>query len=273
LLPSLSVLAPREVTFRFEVSVLAGGAWTAWIGAATLGSGRLPPIAGRDAGVEADIDVFIARVPAEAVRLRLVIAPEDAAVLVQAPWLVALSASDQAPAPPPAADGAVSLAVPAFSQMDAPEPIRLRICSPTSVAMVLRYLGVEAGREAVAADMFHADTDRYGVWPAAICAAARRGSLGYLLRFPDWSSAAWCLGRGLPIIASIRYGAGELSGAAIGETTGHLVVLTGYDGRDVLVNDPAAADEASVPRRYPLHEFVRAWLGHTGVGYILFRPR
>jgi hypothetical protein len=90
------------------------------------------------------------------------------------------------------------------------------------------------------------------------------------LRFPDWASAAWCLERKLPIIASVRYAAGELSGAPLPETSGHLLVLTGYDGSHVLVNDPVAATPTDVPRRYRLDDLCRAWLGGTGVGYVLF---
>jgi hypothetical protein len=120
--------------------------------------------------------------------------------------------------------------------------------------------------------MFHAGADLYGVWPAAIVAAGRRGLAGYLLRFPDWATAAWCLERGLPLIVSVRYRAGELSGAAIAETTGHLLVLTGHDGDDVLVNDPAAPAAGGVPRRYRLAELARVWLERTGVGYVLFPP-
>jgi hypothetical protein len=121
--------------------------------------------------------------------------------------------------------------------------------------------------------MFHPALDLYGVWPAAIRAAARRGVLGYLLRFPDWASAAWCLAHGLPIIASVRYAEGELRGAAVSASPGHLLVLTGYEDGVVLVNDPAASAAAAVPRRYALGDLVRVWLARGGVGYVLFRPR
>ena len=104
-------------------------------------------------------------------------------------------------------------------------------------------------------------------------AAGRHGVAGYLLRFPDWASAAWCLDHGLPVIASVRYAAGELGGAAIAETTGHLVVLTGLDGDSVLVNDPAAPSAHGVPRRYRLTDLARVWLERNGVGYVLFPPR
>src|SRR5438093_5413791 len=138
--------------------------------------------------------------------------------------------------------------------------------------MVLGFWRRPVAPTALAAEMFHPGSDLYGVWPAAILAAARRGVAGYLLRFPDWPSAAWCLEQGLPVIASVRYGAGELAGAAIPETTGHLLVLTGYEGDAVLVNDPAAATAASVARRYRLDQLCRVWLERAGVGYVLVRP-
>jgi hypothetical protein len=74
------------------------------------------------------------------------------------------------------------------------------------------------------------------------------------------------------VIASVRYGAGELSGAAIAETAGHLVVLTGSAGGEVFVNDPAAPRAAEVARRYRLDELRRVWLARSGVGYVLFAP-
>src|SRR5439155_825268 len=158
-----------------------------------------------------------------------------------APWLVSLSAWDGSLAAPSGARfaSATRLAVPALSQMEADAVIRMRICSPASVAMVLAYWGERVEVASLAREIFHPALDRYGVWPAAISAAGRHGVAGYLLRFPDWASAAWCLERGLPVIASVTYGAGELVGAAMPETSGHLLVLTGCEGDEVLVNDPA----------------------------------
>src|SRR6185436_10023061 len=71
----------------------------------------------------------------------------------------------------------------------------------------------------------------------------------------------------LPVIASVRYGAGELTSAAVPATSGHLIVVTGLDGADALVNDPAAPTAATVPRRYKISELSRVWLERTGVGY------
>ena len=137
--------------------------------------------------------------------------------------------------------------------------------------MTMEYFGRAVPTMAVADAVYHAPTDRYGVWPASVRAASAYGVPGYLLRFPDWEAAAWCLAHKLPIVASVRFGAGELTNSPIPETDGHLLVITGLDGDDVLVNDPVAPEEESVPRRYRRDEFTRAWLGGSGVGFVFFR--
>jgi hypothetical protein len=200
---------------------------------------------------------------------------DESAAVLGAPWMLTLSAFDPAsPSQRPRArpPSAIHIAVPARSQMDAEAAIASRVCSPTCVAMLLDFWRRPVTFEALVAEMLHPGLDLYGVWPAAIRAAGRRGLVGYLLRFPDWSSAAWCLGRGLPIIASIRYAAGELTGAATAKTPGHLIVLTGWDGDEVLVNDPAAPSASQAPRRYRLDELERVWLDRTGMGFVIFPP-
>jgi hypothetical protein len=271
LVPSLSMLTDVAYTARFEVSAWADGTWSPWIASATIGPGAfalLPTAAG---ALACDVDVYTTTAPIERLRLRVRVGAPDTRALAAAPWMATLSACDLAPLSLETIAVPTSrLPVPALSQIEAPPEIALRICSPASVAMVLTYWDAPTSVVSVATDMFHAETDRYGVWPAAIRAAGRRGVAGYLLRFPDWWSAMWCLERKLPIIASVRYAAGELTDAPLAETSGHLLVLTGSDRTHVLVNDPVAPTVADVPRRYPLDEIKRAWLDRTGVGYVLF---
>ncbi len=268
--PAFAVLADTRWPFRFELAIATATGWTPWIASATIGDADFePPVACDD--VRCDIDVFTTA-PARAARLRVrVRASLDA--LVDAPWLLTLSASDGATVDVGAPHrGHARVEVPARSQMVEAAALRRRICSPTSVAMVLDRWGCRLETMVLADEIFHASTDRYGVWPAAIAAAARHGIAGYLLRFPDWSAAAWCLDRGLPVVASVNYRSGELRGAAMDATDGHLVVLTGYDDDDVLVNDPAADTHAGVPRRVRRPDLERVWLERAGVGYVFFDP-
>jgi len=269
LVPSFSLLGGACYSFRFEVSGLVEGQWTPWVVTTTIGSPVFPqgPSSGGPLAVE--VDMFRAGAPVESVRLRVRVHPAGALVH---PMLVTLSACDldRCSEPESRSAGTDPLRVPARSQMEEPAAIRERICSPTSLAMVLEYWGQRAPVTGLAAEIFHPELDRYGVWPAAIAAAARRGVAGYLLRFPDWSSAAWCLEQGLPVIASIRYEVDELAGAPIPRTDGHLVVLTGEDMTHVHVNDPAGRTAGEVPRRYRREEVCRVWLERAGVGYVFF---
>ena len=269
MVPALSALGESPHGFRFELSAFAGGEWSPWVAGATVGRARFAEGASRSETLVCEIDEFIADPPAERIRLVLRASADAPGSSLAARWCASLSTWSPGPEASPASGGA-RLAVPAFSQMEEDAAIRHRVCSPTCVAMVLAYHGYRVAVADLAREMLQPELDLYGVWPAAIRAASRRGVGGYLLRFPDWAAAAWCLERGMPVIASVRYGAGELAGAAIVETSGHLLVLTGYAGGDVFVNDPAAPEAREVTRRYRLEELRRVWLARSGVGYVLF---
>ena len=272
LVASLALLTTRPYGVRFELSARHAGGWSPWVGTATLGDAVFAPIPHAVPGLQADIDEVTAEPAVEAIRMRVRVGGEGHAAMFDAPWLVTLSAWDGAlDAASAGVASGLGLAVPRRSQLVEPEPVQLRICSPTSVGMAMEFHGRAVPTMTLATEIYHAATDRYGVWPAAVRVAALHGLPGYVLRFPSWEAASWCLAHGLPIVASIRYAADELAGAPMSETTGHLVVITGLDGNEILVNDPAAP-AGTVSRRYARNEFTRAWLERSGIGYVFFRP-
>lgn len=179
----------------------------------------------------------------------------------------------------------IELDVPTFSQRVQRPDIAGRICSPTSLAMVLAAYGVEpsagepsfVGRsfvEKVAERARDPRHDLYGNWPRNVQAAWSFGVPGYVTRFDDWNAVVRHFEAGRPVVASIGVEAGQLSGAPYASTAGHLIVLCGFDADgDVLVNDPAAEDAASVRRSYARSELDVVWLERGGTAYVLERPR
>lgn len=161
---------------------------------------------------------------------------------------------------------------PAISQKQAEAELRDRICSPTSVAMVLAQYGLNTDWQAFVAQCRDPATGMYGMWPLSVLRAAQAGSLGMVRTFRDWNDALPLLAANIPIIASIRYPKDGLPGSPMPSTGGHLVVVYGVDDAQVLVNDPAAPEHSTVPRRYPRAAFERAWFDHRGAGYVLLPP-
>jgi hypothetical protein len=163
--------------------------------------------------------------------------------------------------------------VPMLSQREQDPEIAGRICSPTTLAMVLGFAGVAATPGGVAARAYDADFDLFGNWPRAIQAAYSYGIPGYVTRFASWKPIEEQLKRGRPVILSIAFGAGELNGAPLESTAGHLLVVVGFDEQgDVIVNDPAGESGDRVRRVYRRDQLTRAWLGHGGTVYVLEVP-
>jgi hypothetical protein len=171
------------------------------------------------------------------------------------------------PVPPAASANVTAPAPKPLSQMTANPAIAARICSPTALAMAID--ATPSGWLELVADCRDPATGMYGVWPYAIRAAARIGRLGAVELISDWTTVLRLLAAGIRPVASIRYGEGQLEGAPMKSTGGHLVVLYGLEGGCALVADPAAAEPASVLRRYPLEAFSQAWLAYRGAAYIV----
>ncbi|MCG8350427.1 MAG: peptidase C39 family protein [Chloroflexales bacterium] len=150
-------------------------------------------------------------------------------------------------------------------------------CSPTSTSMVLGYWTKDRGpcepRVRTAVDgVYDWVYDGHGNWPFNTAYAATQGMEGYVARFSSLAQAEPLVAAGIPVVFSFAWGEGELTGAAIPWSNGHLAVLVGFDAQgNPIVNDPAAANDQTVQRTYLRHELETLWLRHSGgTTYIIF---
>ncbi len=144
----------------------------------------------------------------------------------------------------PAPMGEVKLHVPQRLQGVVPE-IGGRICSPTSLTMVLMSLGTTEFEPADNAWAAYDNKDEiFGNWSFNV---ARAGELGYnaFVDYYDMDALKYALSEGTPVICSVAIKEGQLAGSGYPNrsTAGHLLVVIGYtviDGREwVIINDPA----------------------------------
>ncbi|MCW2868002.1 MAG: hypothetical protein JWR20_2190 [Marmoricola sp.] len=158
-------------------------------------------------------------------------------------------------------------------------------CSPTSLSMILGYyhrLPTPADYAWVAPR----DSDRWvdqvarsvydyrytgaGNWAFNTAYAAGQVGDAFVTRLADLREAERFIASGIPLAASISFSRGQLSGAPIGATAGHLVVITGFTAAgNVVVNDPAASSDATVRRVYDRAQFERAWGRSQGTVYVV----
>ncbi|HYG95032.1 MAG TPA: peptidase C39 family protein [Nocardioides sp.] len=153
-------------------------------------------------------------------------------------------------------------------------------CSPTSTSMVLAYYDKlpSPKRYAWVPDdhtdpwVDHAARMTYdyayggtGNWPFNTAYAAPLAGKAFVTRLRSLREAEKFIAVGIPLIVSISFEAGQLDGAPIGSSDGHLLVIAGFqeDG-DVVVNDPAADTSKGVRRVYERGQFEKIWLEAAG---------
>jgi len=159
-------------------------------------------------------------------------------------------------------------------------------CSPTTTVMLLRYWrsGPTSADYAFADEyddpwVDHAAVYSYdyrydgtGNWSFS-AAYAGRWLDAYVTRVSSLRDAENLIKAGVPVGAAIKFGSGQLTGAPLNSTAGHLVAVVGFTSAgNVVVNDPAASSNSTVRRTYRRGEFERAWLGGSGgIAYVV-RP-
>lgn len=153
-------------------------------------------------------------------------------------------------------------------------------CSPTSTSMVLGYYDalpkpsayrwvpsghVDPWVDHAARMTYDYEYDGTGNWPFNTAYAANLAGHAFVTRLRSLREAEEYVAVGIPLVASIAFGSGELDGAPISSTAGHLLVIVGFtQSGDVIVNDPAAATRAGVRRTYDRGQFENAWIPKSG---------
>lgn len=180
-----------------------------------------------------------------------------------------------------------ALPVPARSQMVYPDGGEAW-CSPASLSMVMSYWAKETGDRGldepvptVADGVYDHSYKAWGNWSFNTAYAAAHGLEARVGRLASLAEAAGWVAAGVPLVVSVAWDDGEpgqeLSGAPLARSNGHLLVIRGFTpSGNVLVNDPAARDDAGVPRIYERGEFSRAWLRNRGasggIAYLVHPP-
>lgn len=172
--------------------------------------------------------------------------------------------------------------VPVYSQIIRDPEMAHKICSAVSIAMLLKYKGVDILPEQSAMGVYDSVYDGYGNWSFS---TAYGGCYGYA-SYVEYMNSIEDLKReiimGYPAAVSVRYRNSEdvdkpypvIHAAPIKYTAGHLLVVCGFtkgqDGRDyAVVNDPAAASDEGVRLLYLAEELDRAWAASGRTAYIM----
>ena len=291
LVPSWNASTPSGTWIQTDVRVLSDGRWTPWFNMGVWAKGtqavKRHSVNGQGHGswkvltdtLQAEGPVF-----ADAYRYRLTlstktqsVSPEVRAVYVTASDsyrhgdFLGVSSSRRLLGK--------DLPVPQRSQMIYPNGGEVW-CSPTSLSMVMAYWSRKTGNRnlnqsvpRVAAGTYDFAYQGNGNWPFNTAYASAIGLKASVNRFSSLEQVERWISEGVPVIATISWGSGQLDGAPIPASKGHLLVIRGFhsDGERIIVNDPAADGNSGVRRLYDRQQFADAWFrGSGGIAYLVY---
>lgn len=292
---SWNVSTSGDAWIDFQMRARVGDRWTRWYDmghwSAALDDGHRHSIAKQnDADGEVDTDTLNLTRSASALQLRADLHPSTHGTMPQL-RLLAVTTDNGAEA---SLHDAVAADVAAWgTDLDVPQ-LTQRVgkqggaygggggswCSPTSVAMVMGFWAHKLDKPQWVVDVPTAAKGTYdpvydgcGNWPFNVAYASEHGLAGYIERFPSLADIERLVGRGVPVIASIKVAPGELDGTPYGTTDGHLLVVRGFTKNgDVIVNEPDG-EPGSIRRVYKRDQFAHCWQhGSHGAVYIIAPP-
>lgn len=273
LVGSFAADVPAGGEVELSAKVLTAAGWSDWYSLGTQTAEGFASAPGVDDAVaKLDVDQLKLKAPATAARYRLKFRTAGKPVTLRS---VALALSDgDAPAAPPAFSTGPwvrELPVAPRSQMDAQEKYKHDICSPTSLAMALDFWGYKKDTEQVALAVRDRASQLFGNWPANAAYAAKQGLDARVARLESLADLEREIAAGRPVVVSVTFAEGELPGAPIKRTNGHLLVVSGFTAEgDVIVDDPAGKGAAQVRRVYGRAAFHKAWrVRKRGLAYLV----
>ena len=133
--------------------------------------------------------------------------------------------------------------------------------------MIHAFFGIDRPVSETARAVFDRAYNGTGNWSFNVAYSGRLGLCGVVAHFRNLDHAQRLIERNVPIAISYSWREGELPGAPLAHSDGHLVVLCGFtrDG-DCVVNDPAAPNVRVV---YPRNAIERLWQRNEGVAYVI----
>jgi hypothetical protein len=208
-------------------------------------------------GTRVDVDVITAAQPFDGLELR---APG-----VRFELLAFSSPVRSQPSLPFAKDARI-LDVPARSQYAELRGER-GWCSPASLSMIHAYHGIDLPLDQTARAVFDRAYNGTGNWVFNVAYSGRLGFRGVVAHLRNLDQAQRLVERNLPLAISYSWAPGELPGAPLPHSDGHLVVLCGFTRNgDCAINDPAAPNVRVV---YPRAAIERIWQRNDGIAYVV----
>jgi hypothetical protein len=290
--PSWSVNTPDGTWVEIQMRARIGTRWTRWYNLGVWASGT-GTVERHSVANQRDADGWVAtdtlmlgtrqkRVAAGAYQMKVRLFSTSREVSPRL-WAasVAISTTPQRPAtllPGQRALWGRMLPLPQCSQMVYRDGGEVW-CSPTSVSMLVGYWRDDRGaceprvREAVSGvvDWVYRG---HGNWSFNTAYLSALGFESYVTRFASLAEAEVWVASGVPLGVSYGWGRGELSGAPISASSGHIALLVGFDtfGNPIL-HDPAAPRDGEVRKVYPRAQWERLWLEHSGgTAYVSYLP-
>jgi len=143
-------------------------------------------------------------------------------------------------------------------------------CSPASISMVHAFFGHDLDVAQTARAVFDSAYNGTGNWSFNVALSGALGLQGLIAYLRNLDHARRFIERGVPVVLSYSWRAGELPGAPLEHSDGHIVVLRGFDADgNCLINDPA---KDGVRALYSRQAIERIWLRNKGVSYLVAPP-